>query len=88
MLYLPPLQSTNNYKQMEFKDRIKHARTKKGLSQSQLAKAIGVHVTNISRYERKLHQIVVKCPTFTPFLMFLFTFQNNYVKLKQLQLNV
>lgn len=37
---------------MEFKDRIKQARVKKGLSQSQLAKAIGVHVTNISRYER------------------------------------
>ena len=37
---------------MEFKDRIKQARTKKGLSQSKLAKAIGVHVTNISRYER------------------------------------
>jgi transcriptional regulator with XRE-family HTH domain len=37
---------------MEFKERIKEARVKKGLSQSQLAKAIGVHVTNISRYER------------------------------------
>ncbi len=37
---------------MEFKDRIKQARVKKGFSQSQLAKAIGVHVTNISRYER------------------------------------
>lgn len=37
---------------MEFKDRIKQARIKKGLSQSDLAKAIGVHVTNISRYER------------------------------------
>lgn len=37
---------------MGFKERIKQARTKKGVSQSQLAKAIGVHVTNISRYER------------------------------------
>ncbi len=37
---------------MDFKDRIKKARINKGLSQSQLAKAIGVHVTNISRYER------------------------------------
>jgi len=37
---------------MEFKERIKEARVKKGLSQNQLAKAIGVHVTNISRYER------------------------------------
>jgi transcriptional regulator with XRE-family HTH domain len=37
---------------MEFKDRLKQARTKKGLSQSDLAKTIHVHVTNISRYER------------------------------------
>lgn len=37
---------------MEFKERLKQARAKKGVSQSQLAKAIGVHVTNISRYER------------------------------------
>src|ERR1700735_5206235 len=37
---------------MEFKDRLKQARTKKGLSQGELAKAIQVHVTNISRYER------------------------------------
>lgn len=37
---------------MEFKERLKQARTKKGLSQNDLAKTIGVHVTNISRYER------------------------------------
>ena len=37
---------------MEFKDRLKQARAKKGLSQGELAKAIQVHVTNISRYER------------------------------------
>jgi len=37
---------------MEFKDRLKEARAKKGVSQSKLAKIIGVHVTNISRYER------------------------------------
>lgn len=37
---------------MEFKDRLKEARQKKGLSQSALCKAIGIHVTNISRYER------------------------------------
>jgi transcriptional regulator with XRE-family HTH domain len=37
---------------MEFKDRLKKIRTEKGLSQSQLARAIEVHVTNISRYER------------------------------------
>ncbi len=37
---------------MEFKERLKQARTKKGISQNQLAKDIGVHVTNISRYER------------------------------------
>ncbi len=37
---------------MEFKERLKQARVNKGLSQNQLAKEIGVHVTNISRYER------------------------------------
>ncbi|MBL4754726.1 MAG: helix-turn-helix domain-containing protein [Flavobacteriales bacterium] len=37
---------------MDFKDRLKQARTQKGLSQSKLAKEIGMHVTNISRYER------------------------------------
>jgi transcriptional regulator with XRE-family HTH domain len=37
---------------MEFKNRLKEARAKKGLSQNELAKAIAVHVTNISRYER------------------------------------
>lgn len=37
---------------MGFKERLKQARIKKGLSQNQLAKEIGVHVTNISRYER------------------------------------
>lgn len=37
---------------MEFKDRLKEERTKRGFSQSALAKQVGVHVTNISRYER------------------------------------
>jgi transcriptional regulator with XRE-family HTH domain len=37
---------------MEFKERLKAARTAKGYSQGQLAELIGVHVTNISRYER------------------------------------
>lgn len=37
---------------MEFKDRLREARTAKGLSQSKLAKLVEVHVTNISRYER------------------------------------
>lgn len=37
---------------MEFKVRLKKARTEKNISQSELAKKIGVHVTNISRYER------------------------------------
>jgi transcriptional regulator with XRE-family HTH domain len=37
---------------MEFKDRLKQIRKKKNLSQSKLADLIGVHVTNISRYER------------------------------------
>jgi len=37
---------------MEFKDRLKQARSAKGISQSKLADKVGVHVTNISRYER------------------------------------
>jgi len=37
---------------MEFKARIKQARTQKGYSQKELAQEVGVHVTNISRYER------------------------------------
>ncbi len=37
---------------MDFKVRLKQARTAKGISQSNLAKLVGVHVTNISRYER------------------------------------
>lgn len=37
---------------MEFKERLKQSRTAKGFSQSQLAKLVEVHVTNISRYER------------------------------------
>lgn len=34
------------------KDRLKQARSNKGLSQNELANLVGVHVTNISRYER------------------------------------
>jgi transcriptional regulator with XRE-family HTH domain len=37
---------------LKFKDRLKQARIKKEVSQSELANTIGVHVTNISRYER------------------------------------
>jgi len=37
---------------MEFKDRLKQARKTKGISQNALAQLVGVHVTNISRYER------------------------------------
>ena len=37
---------------MEFKDRLKQLRTQKKISQNELATNIGVHVTNISRYER------------------------------------
>lgn len=37
---------------MEFKDRLKEARSRKKLSQNDLAKIVEVHVTNISRYER------------------------------------
>lgn len=39
-------------KNVDFKDRLKQARSNKKLSQSELANTIGVHVTNISRYER------------------------------------
>lgn len=37
---------------MKFKDRLKTARVSKGLSQVDLAKKAGIHITNISRYER------------------------------------
>jgi transcriptional regulator with XRE-family HTH domain len=37
---------------MDFKDRLKQARATKNLSQNELAISVGVHVTNISRYER------------------------------------
>lgn len=37
---------------MEFKDRLKFARKKVGFSQQKLADMIGIHVTNVSRYER------------------------------------
>ena len=37
---------------MEFKNRLKEERNRKKLSQNELANTIGVHVTNISRYQR------------------------------------
>ena len=37
---------------MDFKERLKQARTTKKFSQNELANLVGVHVTNISRYER------------------------------------
>ena len=52
MLPLKQIHSIFNYLDMDFKDRLKQARTNKGLSQSKLADIVGVHVTNISRYER------------------------------------
>ena len=44
----------SNYYQldMEFKDRLRQARKDLGISQNELAQIVGVHVTNISRYER------------------------------------
>ena len=51
LLFLHSILSIHT-KHMEFKDRLKEARTKKRLSQSELANTVGVHVTNISRYER------------------------------------
>lgn len=52
MLPLKQIHSIFNYLDMDFKDRLKQARINKGLSQSKLADIVGVHVTNISRYER------------------------------------
>jgi len=52
MLSLKKINSIFNYRMMEFKDRLKQARAKMGFSQSKLASTVGVHVTNISRYER------------------------------------
>lgn len=37
---------------MKFKDRLRAARTAKELSQAELANKVGIHITNISRYER------------------------------------
>jgi len=56
MLSLMEINSIFNYRMMEFKDRLKQARAKMGFSQSQLASTVGVHVTNISRYERGENQ--------------------------------
>lgn len=52
MLPLKQIHSIFNHLDMDFKDRLKQARSNKGLSQSKLAGLVGVHVTNISRYER------------------------------------
>ncbi len=41
---------------MEFKDRLKDARLKRKLSQGKLAEIVGIHVTNVSRYERGEHK--------------------------------
>jgi transcriptional regulator with XRE-family HTH domain len=38
---------------MSFSERLKEARTKKGLSQSNLAKKVKLHYTQIGRYENK-----------------------------------
>ncbi len=41
---------------MEFKDRLKESRLKEKLSQGKLAEIVGIHVTNVSRYERGEHK--------------------------------
>ena len=38
---------------MTFGSRLKEARTKKGLSQTQLGELVGIHYTQIGRYEKK-----------------------------------
>jgi len=52
MLNLERFNSNYYHFSMEFKDRLKQARKTKGISQNALAQLVGVHVTNISRYER------------------------------------
>jgi len=42
-------------KKQSFQSRLKEARTKKGLSQAELAGMVGAYVSNISRYERGEH---------------------------------
>lgn len=42
-------------KKQSFQSRLKEARTKKGLSQAELAEMVGAYVSNISRYERGEH---------------------------------
>lgn len=37
---------------MKFQERLKQARSEKKISQQELAKLVGVHYTNIGRYER------------------------------------
>ena len=37
---------------MKFEQRLRQARTEKNISQQELAKLVGVHYTNIGRYER------------------------------------
>lgn len=63
---------------MSFAERLKKARIDKALSQSELGKAVGVHYTQIGRYENKgsqpsadvLSKIADALDTSTDFLMF------------------
>lgn len=63
---------------MSFSERLKRARTDKGLSQSELGKLVNVHYTQIGRYENKgaqpsadvLSKLADALGTSTDFLMY------------------
>jgi transcriptional regulator with XRE-family HTH domain len=50
VIFLPSAKAINIM--ANFGDNLKDARTKKGISQSQLAELMGIHPAHISRYER------------------------------------
>jgi len=53
LLYIYTVDKCFNLYNMSFALRLKKARTDKGLSQTDLAKVVGIHYTQIGRYETK-----------------------------------
>jgi len=56
ILMLPSCLTWANFKlqyTMSFGERLRTARTQKALTQSQLAEAVGIHYTQVGRYEKK-----------------------------------
>ena len=51
--YICTVNKCFNHYNMSFAQRLKKARTDKGLSQTDLAKMVGIHYTQIGRYETK-----------------------------------